>query len=224
MNYKIEAATLANDERLSKFITQSVERHLRRVAVNEEDQLSEVLSVCESPIEMYMAVALSFMGQYSLDRRMNICGEYRPDLLSEKFGARELSAATAWAVCVPQHQVSINGSDYRVDFLICYKPHHTSERFLIAVECDGHEFHEKTKEQAQRDKARDRNLAALGIVTLRFTGSEIYRDADRCASEVSNLFDVIGRKAWDGSEDAKQFKEWLIERYGNDGGGDGSAA
>ena len=50
----------------------------------------------------------------------------------------------------------------------------------IGVECDGHDFHEKTKEQAARDKKRDRDLQALGYRVLRFSGSEIYRDVNAC--------------------------------------------
>lgn len=62
---------------------------------------------------------------------------------------------------------------------------------LIVVECDGHDFHERTKEQAQRDKARDRELLMMGYRVLRFTGSEIYKDAIRCAVEVDALFNCL---------------------------------
>lgn len=48
---------------------------------------------------------------------------------------------------------------------------------VLAIECDGHDFHEKTKEQARRDKSRDRLLMANGIHTIRFTGSEVFRRA-----------------------------------------------
>lgn len=48
--------------------------------------------------------------------------------------------------------------------------------YSILVECDGHDFHEKTKEQAARDKARDRRLLDEGFTVARFTGSEIHAD------------------------------------------------
>lgn len=44
----------------------------------------------------------------------------------------------------------------------------------LAIELDGHDFHERTKEQARRDKKRDRDLSALGFPVARFTGSEIF--------------------------------------------------
>lgn len=59
---------------------------------------------------------------------------------------------------------------------------------LIVVECDGHDFHEKTKEQARKDKSRDRFLVTRGYRVLRFTGSEIHQDAESCAQEVDQLF------------------------------------
>jgi len=76
-------------------------------------------------------------------------------------------------------QFNILGSrQYRVDFLI------QSEGKKIIVECDGHEFHEKTKEQAASDKKRDRDLQNLGFVVYRFTGSEVLRDPAACVVEV----------------------------------------
>jgi hypothetical protein len=54
----------------------------------------------------------------------------------------------------------------------------------LIIECDGHDFHERTKEQAARDRARDRELQANGFTIFRFTGSEIYRDPIGCASQV----------------------------------------
>jgi very-short-patch-repair endonuclease len=54
----------------------------------------------------------------------------------------------------------------------------------VVVECDGHEFHDRTKEQAQHDRRRDRFLQAEGYRVLRFTGSEIFRGADEAAAEV----------------------------------------
>lgn len=66
---------------------------------------------------------------------------------------------------------------YRLDFSF----HHP--RWKICVEVDGHEFHERTKEQARYDRRRDRCLTLDGWRVLRFTGSEVWCDADACAAE-----------------------------------------
>jgi len=54
----------------------------------------------------------------------------------------------------------------------------------IVIEADGHEYHERTKEQAARDRKRDRVMQRAGWMVLRFTGSEIHADAAACAREV----------------------------------------
>ena len=54
----------------------------------------------------------------------------------------------------------------------------------VVVECDGHEFHERTKQQSQHDKRRDRFMQKEGFQVLRFTGSEIVKDPYACAVEI----------------------------------------
>jgi len=70
---------------------------------------------------------------------------------------------------------------YRVDFLVFAlgDPHG------VIVECDGHDFHERTREQSEHDKKRDRFLTSEGYRVLRFTGREIWRDPLACAGEVA---------------------------------------
>jgi very-short-patch-repair endonuclease len=80
-------------------------------------------------------------------------------------------------VIVPQQVIGFN----RVDFAI-----HARQMRLV-VEVDGHEFHEKTKEQAARDKRRDRDLQQEGWSVFHFTGSEVWRDPFGCC-EVINKF------------------------------------
>jgi very-short-patch-repair endonuclease len=74
---------------------------------------------------------------------------------------------------------------YRVDFFI--KAYGQN----LAIECDGHDFHDRTKEQAARDRQRDRMLLSCGCHTVRFTGSEIYANATGCAFEVFELLDFF---------------------------------
>lgn len=81
-------------------------------------------------------------------------------------------------VITPQAEIA----GYRVDFLLWFA--RGREVRGIAVECDGHNFHEKTKEQAARDKKRDREINVAGFPVLRFTGSEIFRDPVGCADQV----------------------------------------
>lgn len=54
----------------------------------------------------------------------------------------------------------------------------------LVVEVDGHDFHERTKEQAEHDRRRDRLMIESGATVLRFTGREVWRNARACADEV----------------------------------------
>jgi very-short-patch-repair endonuclease len=74
---------------------------------------------------------------------------------------------------LPVSQYAING--YRLDLAWPDQK--------VAVEVDGHDYH-KTKEQRSYDAKRDRELMKMGWTTLRFTGSDVYQDADAVAIEV----------------------------------------
>jgi very-short-patch-repair endonuclease len=76
---------------------------------------------------------------------------------------------------------------YRVDFLLTQGDGPEERRPLI-VECDGHSFHERTKEQASRDRARDRDLQAEGYPVFRFTGSHIWGDVLKHAHQALDYF------------------------------------
>lgn len=54
----------------------------------------------------------------------------------------------------------------------------------LVIECDGHDYHERTKEQATRDRARDRKAILDGMDFFRFTGSELWRDPWGCTEQV----------------------------------------
>lgn len=93
----------------------------------------------------------------------------------------------------PQAQVA----GWKVDFLIWMKL--GSAIGGVAIECDGHDFHERTKEQASRDKKRDRDILSAGYPVMRFTGSEIFRDPIGCAEQLrEHLSDILYRVSKEG--------------------------
>lgn len=130
---------------------------------------------CESPIETGLLKA--FIALRLADRRFRLDGLPTGDL------------ATEWeAVIFPQH----TEGGYRIDFAV--KVTAAKREAWIAVECDGHDFHERTKQQAARDKARDRALTAAGYRILRFTGSEIHAEPMKCAIQVQRLATSIAEE------------------------------
>lgn len=87
----------------------------------------------------------------------------------------------------PQYEVlSRDGSNkYFVDFAFVAENSEIlslqNSDYKLAIECDGHEFHEKTKEQVVRDNEREYELKLQGFDVLRFSGSQIYNSPFRCA-------------------------------------------
>lgn len=56
----------------------------------------------------------------------------------------------------------------------------------IIIECDGHQFHQKTKEQVKHDNEREYDLKMAGYEILRFSGSQIYNEPLKCAEDTYN--------------------------------------
>lgn len=79
--------------------------------------------------------------------------------------------------------------DWIADFVLS-APSLNDKRVII--ECDGHEFHERTKEQAAKDRSRDRSAQAAGYQILRFTGSELYHDPLKCVREALDAIKYFG--------------------------------
>jgi very-short-patch-repair endonuclease len=84
----------------------------------------------------------------------------------------------------PQKTLSTDAGDFNVDFVIDRRQ---SGLLPLAIELDGHEFHEKTKAQASWDRKRERSIVRSGYLVIRFTGHEIFQNAGKCVQEVGTL-------------------------------------
>jgi len=84
-----------------------------------------------------------------------------------------------------QHEVRTSAGTFRLDYAVVRTV--GRRRVRVAVELDGHEFHQKTKEQVERDHRRSRALAKAGWTVLRYAGSEVWRDAGACALDVAGV-------------------------------------
>lgn len=136
------------------------------------DRLLYTLYNCESPIEQLMALELDDVEYYFI-------------------------ASDTIEIIGNSCQVDIKCDDkkYRVDFLmeIVFKYNGKYKNILkLIIECDGHDFHEKTKEQVIKDNKRDRDLKNEGYEILHFSGSEIY----------NNTFNI-----------SKDIKKFIIKKY-----------
>jgi len=93
-----------------------------------------------------------------------------------------------------QAEVTVNGRDYRLDFAVWQTDEHlpNGQAMLpLAIELDGHDFHERTKSQVERRNRRDRDLMANGWRVIHFAGSEFHRDPAGCIREVCAAANVL---------------------------------
>lgn len=156
------------------------------------------LRVCESPIEVLFGYAFlchsmncTGINVYVERSRNNLDLAGYISILNDfcqDAGCCMLYGPDAKLVMIPQATLG----QYRVDFLILCREwygtwSHRQGPVAAVIECDGHAFHERTKRQAARDKARDRWLQGLNLPVLRFTGSEIWKDPMCCADEAWRL-------------------------------------
>lgn len=157
-----------------------VNRYLNATRPSLEDTLTWLFSKIESPIEKAFLDAVL---QSCIDRWIDL--GYGQELIgetpSESFKP-DIGHLFIWA----QREFKLSGSRYRADFVLMMR-HEKHGSHSIIVECDGHDFHEKTKAQAQRDKKRDRQFVRQGHRVIRFTGSEIHGSAMECAGEAIDL-------------------------------------
>lgn len=167
---------------LTVFINEAVKQH----------PLTDELGGTETPIETALGIAMDIIGRVALAKQ-TVQTDNGWDLrLIETWMGNHPSEK--WRI---YPQVHIGSA--RVDFFVSYR---TADGLSgIVVECDGHDFHEKTKEQAARDKARDRAIAKHGYQVLRYTGSEIWADPCACALEVLNL---VAKRVAEGVQEAKE--------------------
>ena|SRR3990167_5735720 len=134
-------------------------------------EFNKGLLLCESHIEMHLLAALMF-----------IDGGYSNESVWIWDSLKNNKKPSVQIVISPQYRIE----KYRVDFAI-FAEDFSDNVLHIVVECDGHDFHERTKKQAARDRSRDRRIQALGWKVMRFTGAEIHNDAMACANEVSQI-------------------------------------
>lgn len=118
-----------------------------------------------------------------------------------------------------QKEIETNNNKYRTDFYFnisfIYKEKEIDDLKLI-IECDGHEFHEKTKEQVIKNNQRDRDLQNKGYEILHFSGSEIYKDILQCKEDIMKFiiekYFIIFRKKY-GEKNIKKLKKEIKEIY-----------
>lgn len=138
-------------------------------------QLDAVMACCDSEIERVMVGVLLAEWIDVAGRVVVHCGED-----SWGFGHRADGSGRYTRIDL---QMPIG--TYRADLVLRFvEPDGSFAADRLVIECDGHDYHERTKEQAAHDRRRDRDLQREGYMVLRFTGSQIWQAPVACANEV----------------------------------------
>ena len=180
----------------------AVSMSFRSVLIDAAEKLESAVSICESPIEARFLLAL-----------VCACAKHQlsVSIQDDEEGMEVYGCEGVHGDMVLEVTPQLLLGDHRVDFALeltftdsfhqmaamfgTEKPKYLSGQVgvKLVVECDGHEFHEKTPEQAKKDKSRDRDLLSRGYPVMRFTGSEIYRYPLKCAEQVVRDFFEINK-------------------------------
>lgn len=126
----------------------------------------KTLSECDSPIEKILLYALM---QESDSLWLGL--EYRP-----------------------QQVIKFDGKRYIADILFEQDIYYTEKPYKVVIECDGHEFHEATKEQVEKRNNRDMDLKMQGYDVLHYSGSQIFKNPRKCAREITKYIILKARE------------------------------
>lgn len=156
---------IAENNNVEEYLVDKILEFKKMEIIGIDTELLFSIIDCESPIEQLLAIALEAIRI----RDINLYNPFIEIIDIEK-----------------QLEIKCGRNKYRVDFHIpvAYK-NQVGKNFVI--ECDGYEFHQKTKEQVEYDNKRQRNLQKAGYTVIRFSGSEIWNDPYGCAFDIKNL-------------------------------------
>lgn len=162
---------------------------------DELDLILQGLGLCDSPIEQMflLGIVQHWFGTCPIREGEDL--GFRSNLVN--FISLEYVGDISVEI-YPQREIEVGEEIFRVDFLFeitgnrffptddgCLRVNRKSLRLI--VEIDGHNFHERTKIQARRDKSRDRLLHKHGYMVIRYTGSEVFQDVYRVVRELAEL-------------------------------------
>ena len=172
-------------EHLQSLITSYASRAAGVFEAHLDYRCADVLKQCESPIEDRFLSGLLGVGiQYGVETQIYSHAQSKWFVIDDDCRAEYFKITPQWKI-----------GHKRIDFHIEYgawrgwdKEQPVFDTACLLVECDGHDYHERTKEQAKKDRSRDRQLQVAGFDVFRFTGAEIHADAFGCAEEIHDYF------------------------------------
>lgn len=167
---KFTKITWDNFYNINELLVDKVSYMKKGNAVDFEYCLDESMIDCESPIEQLLAMEFERIGLLNI-------GLFNPIIEIKDFQK--------------QKYIKCNDKNYRVDFYICVQYKNKKKDIVVEkkfiIECDGYEFHRRTKEEFDYESKRSRDLKKLGHEIISFSGREIMKSPYMCALDVINI-------------------------------------
>ena len=98
---------------------------------------------------------------------------------------------------IPQYEIKCNDNKFIADFFYSNEEAKNISKdqgheyqysdIHVVVECDGHKFHKKTKQQVIHDNERQMAIQLTGYDIIRFSGSQICGNPMKCAKEAHDF-------------------------------------
>jgi len=139
---------------------------MRQYADDLSDDLKRICEQCESPIEIRLAAGMLSHNWGSAEK---------PIPMRMAQSSQHFTVSPDKALMMPQ----CNFFGRRIDFAV--RLQRLQMPVFVALEADGAAYHDKRK-----DAARDAELRAKGMETIRFEGRRIKSDAHQCAADLDH--------------------------------------
>lgn len=81
---------------------------------------------------------------------------------------------------------------HRADYVVTIQ-RRTGKALRIAIELDGHRFHDRTEQQASADRRRDRYFLREGVFTLRYTFSDLVKAPNDAMRDLTDTLLAVGK-------------------------------
>lgn len=180
-------------------ICQSANDLIRAGTERRKKEITELLNLCESPVEQILLAALYEYWQADANTTLN------------RIQCHLAANYPAWdgiflACAEPQRspETALTDNIYRADlYIFITRFRHNLDKTWpefgrLVVEVDGHDYHERTKAQASYDKKRDRDLILEGYRVIRFSGSDVYNHPHECAEDIDfHVNDIASQVFYD---------------------------
>jgi uncharacterized protein DUF559 len=164
---------------------------IREMSEERNREISAFLEQCESPVEQILVAAIYDSWRVIVNTHHNRLQCSLPAIYPAYDGIFDVYIEL-------QKSIHTLSREYRADlymFLTRFWVNGAQPMWgKLVIEVDGHDFHDRTKQQASYDRERDRELTLEGHRVIRFTGSDVFNDPYKCVEDIGfHLDDLAGQ-------------------------------